>query len=140
MRKVKRIYHHISKWECIEAGMYADSNADGKTADQCRQMYAEFLSDIPRFRRAIHRVFNLWPRSCEHFLTNPDHNRVAWIGQAAMCMETKVSSRHKSGFMLLTKQQQQAANIEAELQLWRWLNENEKNDKGVHKQLEIKGL
>lgn len=119
MKKIKQIYHPYWNWECYHAGMYATkSDID---MDYGRSMYQEFLSDIERFTLAMYRVIVLWPISCEQFLTNPNINRIAWLGQASMCIETGLPRKFKSGFMLLTPQQQNAANNAAEEVFIEWI-------------------
>ena len=51
----------------------------------------------------------------------PNINRIAWLGQASMCIETGLPRKFKSGFMLLTPQQQNAANNAAEEVLIEWI-------------------
>lgn len=121
--KGDRIFHTYEKWECHKAGFYA-SNVDGKTSQECQEEYAQFLSDLDRFRTAALCVIREWKNSCEHYLTNFAMNRIAWIGQAAMCYETGVPSKFCSGFNLLTEDQQQAANEVALDVLNLWLEEN----------------
>jgi ParB-like chromosome segregation protein Spo0J len=107
-----RIFHTHEKWECHKAGFYAN-NKEGITADQCEKQYAEFLSDIPLFKEALNGVINEWINSCEHYLTNKAMNRIAWLGQAAMCYATGIPSKFCSGFNLLTPEQQDKANLAA---------------------------
>jgi ParB-like chromosome segregation protein Spo0J len=107
-----RIFHTHEKWECHKAGFYAN-NKEGMTADQCEKEYAEFLSDIPRFEEALNGVINEWVNSCEHYLTNKAMNRIAWLGQAAMCYATGIPSKFCAGFNLLTMEQQDRANLAA---------------------------
>lgn len=121
--KGDRIFHTYDKWECEKAGFYAPS-FDGKTADECRELYREFLADSDRFRAAATNVINEWQHSCEHYLTNFAMNRIAWIGQAAMCYETGVPSRFCGGFNLLTPEQQEEANSVALDVLNDWLLQN----------------
>lgn len=104
-----RVFHTYDKWECHKAGFYRQS-VDGMTADECRTAYRDFLADLDRFRNAANAVVNEWKHSCEHYLTNFAMNRIAWIGQAAMCYETGIPSKFCSGFNLLTEEQQSAAN------------------------------
>lgn len=115
-----RKFHTFDKWECHKAGFYA-SKKDGMTADECKAAYAEFFRDISRFREAAHAVISLWQHSCEHYLTNKAMNRIAWIGQAAMCYATGVPSVFCSGFSQLTDDEQQAANEVALDVLNKWL-------------------
>lgn len=118
-----RVFHTYEKWECHKAGFYA-SAVEGKTAQQCKDEYAEFLSDSERFESAARKVTSEWANSCEHYLTNSAMNRIAWIGQAAMCYETGIPSKFCSGFNQLTNGQQEAANMVALDVLNDWLLEN----------------
>lgn len=109
---IERVYHPYWDWECWKAGMYTRHDVlNGK------ELYMEFLSDIARFNMALCRVILEWPLSCEHFLTDPNINRIAWLGQASMCIETGISRQYRSGFMLLSGRQQNEANNMAEIHL-----------------------
>lgn len=116
-----RIFHTFEKWECHKAGFYANSK-DGMTGDQCEKEYAIFLSDIPRFEEALNGVINDWVNSCEHYLTNKAMNRIAWLGQAAMCYATGIPSKFCAGFNLLTQEQQDKANLSALNALNFWMS------------------
>jgi hypothetical protein len=115
-----RIFHTWEKWECHKAGFYA-SKKDGMTQEQCENAYAEFLSDSERFKQGLEGVLNNWVNSCEHYLTNKAMNRIAWLGQAAMCYSTGVPSKYCSGFNLLSQDQQDAANELALEYLNKWM-------------------
>lgn len=133
---MKQVFHPWTEWECYHAGMY-----DGKTAlsmDEAKASYAAFLRDIPRFNAAMERVVNEWPKSCEHFLTNMNINRIAWLGQAAMCIDTGVSRKHRAGFMLMSQDECRAANKAAEDVLTKWTNARQ--DRQVHQRVEAPGL
>lgn len=118
-----RVFHTYDKWECEKAGFYRQQ-VDGMTADQCKEAYRDFLSDCDRFRKAATAVISEWKNSCEHYLTNPAMNRIAWIGQAAMCYETGIPSKFCGGFNLLTDQQKEEANSVALDVLNDWLLQN----------------
>ena len=105
-----RIFHTFDKWECHKAGFYA-SKFTGLTAEQCELKYAEFLSNEDAFRIGLNGVINEWVNSCEHYLTNKAMNRIAWLGQAAMCYSTGIPSKYCSGFNLLSPEQQDKANL-----------------------------
>ena len=105
-----RIFHTFDKWECHKAGFYA-SKFDGMTADQCEREYAEYLSNEERFREGLNGVVSEWINSCEHYLTNKAMNRIAWLGQAAMCYSTGIPSKYCAGFNLLSPEQQDKANL-----------------------------
>lgn len=118
-----RIFHTYDKWECEKAGFYAQK-VDGKTSSECEAMYRDFLADTERFRCAANSVIEEWKNSCEHYLTNFAMNRIAWIGQAAMCYETGIPSKYCSGYNLLSDEQKQAANEVALDVLNDWLLQN----------------
>lgn len=122
-----RIFHTYHDWECHKAGFYA-SNFEGKTANECKEMYAEFLSDNDKFKVGLDRVITEWKNSCEHYLTNFAMNRIAWLGQAAMCIETGVPSKYCSGFNLLTEDQKDEANLIALDFLNEWMRANDRDE------------
>ena len=123
MQKIKRIYHTWDKWECYPAGFYENSKT-GMTKDECENEYKNFLSDIARFENALLRVITEWKSSCEHYLTNEKMNRIAWLGQASLCIESGIPSCFRSGYFLLTKEQRQAADLKALEYLNKWLSKN----------------
>lgn len=104
-----RIFHTFDKWECHKAGFYA-SKMEGMTQVQCEIAYKDFLSNLDNFETGLKGVISTWVNSCEHYLTNRAMNRIAWLGQAAMCYVTGVPSKYCAGFNLLTTQQQDEAN------------------------------
>jgi len=119
---MKRIYHTWDKWECYPAGFYNDHPPrKDLSEDDCVAMYAEFLKDTDRFQAALARVTTEWVCSCEHYLTNERMNRIAWLGQAAMCIATGVPSRFRGGFNALSKEEQDTANKIALDALNAWL-------------------
>ena len=102
--------------------MYETRPADKSlTDDDCRRIYAELLSDLPRFRKALQRVITEWPNSCEHYLTNERMNRVAWLGQASLCIAEGIPQRYRGGYMELTDQQKIDADNAALDALNAWL-------------------
>lgn len=129
-----RVFHTFDKWECHKAGFYA-SRKEGITKDQGEKMYCDFLSDSEKFKSAATGVINEWKHSCEHYLTNSSMNRIAWIGQAAMCYETGIPSVYCSGFNLLTEEQQKEANQVALDVLNVWLADNNMDKVEMHEAL-----
>lgn len=119
-----RIFHTYDKWECHKAGFYASSK-EGMTNEECEAEYVRILTDIPLFSSILEKVIVEWKYSCEHYLTNKAMNRIAWLGQASVCYETGVPSKYSSGWFLLTKEQQDEANMAALTYLNRWLISNE---------------
>lgn len=118
----QRIYHTHEKWECYPAGFYDSKPPEGMTAIDCEKAYRDFLAEDKQFRAALELVITEWPNSCEHYLTNEGMNRIAWLGQASMCVATGIPSRFRGGFFLLTEEQQAIANNTALEYLNIWLN------------------
>ena len=119
---MERIYHTWDKWECYPAGFYENRAADKTlTDDECKEIYRELLADIPRFEVALIRVLVEWPNSCEHYLSNERMNRIAWLGQASLCLSEGIPSKYRGGYMLLTEPQKQQADLTALNALNGWL-------------------
>jgi ParB-like chromosome segregation protein Spo0J len=131
-----RIFHTFDKWECHKAGFYA-SKFDGMTADQCEREYAEYLSNEERFREGLNGVVSEWINSCEHYLTNKAMNRIAWLGQAAMCYSTGIPSKYCAGFNLLSPEQQDKANLIALDALNYWMQKYSKKPLTIEEALSI---
>lgn len=119
-----RIFHTFEKWECAQAGFYETKPPKGMTADHCRAYYRELLTDIPEFERVLSLVVSEWKHSCEHYLTNGAMNRIAWLGQAALCHKHGIPSEFRGGYGLLTEAQQLAADEAALRALNIWMQAN----------------
>lgn len=118
---MERIYHTWDKWECYPAGFYETKPPKGMTDEQARQEYARFLRNPERFREALRGVLADWPNSCEHYLSNERMNRIAWLGQAAMCYATGVPQEFRGGYNRLTRTEQRRADEVALEALNQWL-------------------
>lgn len=116
-----RVFHTYDKWECYKAGFYATTAPNGMKKEECEAAYRDFLADLTRFGDALAHVITEWKHSCEHYLTNSAMNRIAWLGQAAMCYATGIPSQFRSGFFLQTEAQQKASNELALEYLNKWL-------------------
>lgn len=119
-----RIFHTYHDWECYKAGFYKTS-IKGKTKQQCNEEYRDFLCDLGAFESALQGVTNEWVNSCEHYLTNSAMNRIAWLGQASACYAIGLPSEFRSGWSLMSEEQQAAANELALKYLNKWLSERE---------------
>lgn len=87
---------------------------------QVEQAYI-FTGNAEKYGRAMVRVINEWPISCEHNLTNMEQNRQAWIGHAACALELNLSERCvRSAWARLTINQRKEANLQADhaIRLW----------------------
>lgn len=115
-----RIFHTYDKWECYKAGFY-DTHKEGMTKEQCEHEYYKLLSNDEEFRAALEGVTSEWVNSCEHYLTNTNMNRIAYLGQAALCYAKQIPSEFRGGFHLLSPEQQLNANMIALEYLNKWL-------------------
>lgn len=119
-----RIFHTFDKWECAKAGFYESKPPKGMSAEQCKEAYRDLLADDDAFRAALERVITEWKHSCEHYLTNAAMNRIAWLGQASLCIALGIPSEFRSGFTLLTEEQQRNAHQIALEALNKWMVAN----------------
>jgi hypothetical protein len=131
-----RIFHTFEKWECHKAGFYGNKK-EGLTVEQCEKEYANYLSDEQRFRDGLNGVINEWINSCEHYLTNKAMNRIAWLGQAAMCYSTGIPSKFCAGFNLLSSEQQDKANLVALDALNFWMKKYNRSELSLEEALSI---
>lgn len=132
----ERIFHTYEKWECHKAGFYA-SRKDGMTQGACEHEYLRILSNDVLFTNALQRVITEWKYSCEHYLTNKAMNRIAWLGQAAVCISTGVPSKYSSGWNLLNDEQQNKANEMALYYLNKWMKQNSRLELTMEEALSI---
>lgn len=118
-----RIFHTYDKWECHKAGFY-NSTKIGMTHEECEYQFCNILTNLDLFAEILEKVIVEWKFSCEHYLTNKSMNRIAWLGQAAVCYHSGVPSRYSSAWFNLNEQQQKKANDVAYIYLNKWLKNN----------------
>jgi ParB-like chromosome segregation protein Spo0J len=123
-----RIFHEWEDWECYPAGFYGDKPPKGMTKDECEIAYRDFLANVDEFEKYLKRIIVEWKFSCEHYLTNEKMNRIAWLGQASMCLATGIPARFCAGYNLLTDDQKEAADRKALEYLNIWLKENDRTE------------
>lgn len=119
-----RVFHTYDKWECHKAGFY-NTKIEGMTKEDCESVYYDILTNMDRFGKALDGVVSNWKYSCEHYLTNKSMNRIAWLGQAAVCYDSGVPSTFRGGWDLLNTEQQEEANKKALVHLNKWLVGND---------------
>jgi hypothetical protein len=125
---MNRIYHTWDKWECYPAGFYESRPKEDWTPADCERVYCALLRDIPMFEASLCSVITQWKYSCEHYLSNENMNRIAWLGQAALCVARGIPSCFRGGFNKLTEQEQKAANASALKFLNMWLRKHGEPD------------
>lgn len=121
-----RIFHTYDKWECHKAGFYK-SKKDGYTAKQCEDEYLRVLMNQDLFGDVLDKIIAEWRYSCEHYLTNTSMNRIAWLGQAAVCYETGVPSKYCGAWSLIPEEDKLKANKTALTALNKWLLTNDRD-------------
>jgi len=125
----ERVFHTWDEWECYPAGFYDEHPpSPDMTEDDCRDVYADFLRDEDAFHKGLNRVIDEWPNSCAHYLTNKRMNRIAWLGQASVCIEYGIPSRFRGGFNRLTETEQERADQIALEALNKWMRRNGRSE------------
>lgn len=121
---MERIYHTWEKWECYPAGFYENNPPGNMKNEEAEMFYRDFLADIHLFESQMKRVITEWKFSCEHYLTNPKMNRIAWMGQAAVCIYKGIPSKFRGGYNLLTDEQKIKADEAALKYINIWFKNN----------------
>ena len=117
-----RVHHPWWLWEDYKSGFY--ENWTGAKREEGCQKYAEFLGSSVRFRAGLIKVLRKWKYSSEHNLTNEGMNRIAYLGQASICVVKGIPSCCRGGFFRLSEDKQHKANLVALEYLNKWLADN----------------
>jgi len=131
-----RIFHTYDKWECFKHGFFANK-AQNLTDEECENIYVNVLTNEDLFRVALEKVISEWKHSCEHNLTNRSMNRIAWLGQASVCISHGIPSRYSYSWEKLTEEQKEKANKIAYEYLEKWLRDNGLNEVDINEALII---
>lgn len=121
---MERIYHTWDKWECYPSGLYDEKSCGNLPKNSEEKMYADFLSNSDLFADYADIIITEWKHSCEHNLTNEGMNRIAWIGQASACYALGLPNKFRTGFNLLSEEQQFTANNIALDAINKWMEAN----------------
>jgi hypothetical protein len=118
-----RIFHTYDKWECYKAGFY-ETKHPKKTNEACARLFRMTIEHEESFSDALDGVTHNWRYSCEHYLTNSSMNRIAWLGQAAVCYLTQVPARFSNVWYEIKESDRDRANELALYYLNKWLDKN----------------
>jgi len=132
----ERIFHTYDKWECYKAGFYK-SKLENLSHEECEEKFIEIMKNKKLFSNALNRVISEWKYSCEHYLTNKAMNRIAWLGQAAVCISSGVPSRYSTAWSKLNVEEQNTANKIANKYLNIWLDKNNLSKVNIEESLNI---
>jgi hypothetical protein len=83
-----RIYHRYENWECYKNGFF--DNISGIEKTNLEKKVVEMFESSELTELNMRQVVLKWINSCEHNLSNISLNRVAWLGQAACCLYSKI--------------------------------------------------
>lgn len=120
----KRILHTWDKWECYKNGFYEEQSPVGYTDETAEKTFKEILENLDVFEKALNEVITEWKHSCEHYLSNENMNRIAWLGQASVCKLKGIPAKFRGGYNLLTDEQKEKADLLALKYLNKWLVAN----------------
>lgn len=81
---MERYYSEYTNWEDYINGMY---RCDLDNECSMIELSLSLLIDSEKFYRSCKKVLNDWKISTAVNLTNKSINRIAWLGQAACCIE-----------------------------------------------------
>lgn len=118
---MERIYHPFNLWEDYKAGFY--DNCSGSKKAEYKKECLKLFNNLELLKEQMLRVVNEWKYSCEHNLTNPSMNKIAYIGQGAACIYKGIPNTvTMECWSLLSKEVQKEADKIAEVVLNEWEN------------------
>ena len=120
---MNRIYHPYWKWEDHKAGFY--DNISGALKLELIQKGIEMFNSEKLTRENMFFIVDNWRFSCEHNLSNPSMNKIAYIGQGACCIYAGIPSTITMElWSMLTKEVQDRSNKIALEAIERWNKQN----------------
>lgn len=122
---MKPIYHHYTKWEDFQNGMY---NEDKNGRRERVQKAIQILSNVELCYKSMRMVISQWKYACEQNLSNNIYGHRAFLGQAACNIYAGVhEDETRQAWGLLTDDQRKQANSIADRVYREWLDEHEQN-------------
>ena len=110
---MKQLFHNYIHWEDFKNGMWKRVTAIEENSMLLTAI--EFTGDAERYGKAMLRVVNEWPITCEHNLTDSSLNRRAFIGHCAVCLELGIPEYiTRLAWHELSQKQQDDANLKAD--------------------------
>jgi len=116
---IDRYHCHYEQLEEYKNGLWRRRSGASRRAaiSEARR----FMMDTGRFSEAMSRVCTEWENSCKVNFTTPSVNPIAWLGQAAVCIETSVPEEcTRAAWSELPFEVQQIANSHARRHLNEW--------------------
>ena len=97
--------------------------------------FKRILSDVDLFESILEKLIVEWKYSCEHYLTNRSMNRIAWLGQASVCIVSGVPSRYSGAWFDVSESKRDLANYLALEYLNKWLSNNKRGEVDMYQAL-----
>lgn len=121
---MNRIYHPYWLWEDYHFGMY------GKPLKRdLSNKVIECLGNEKNCKKYMLKVIEEWKYTCEYHLTNTSINRVAWLGQATMCLYAGLKEQEtRNAWWILNEDQRLKANEIAKEVINEWEIKNGKEN------------
>lgn len=114
---MKRVYHHYTKWEDFQAGMY---NEDKEGREERVQKAVRLLTNEILCLKYMRQVVRDWPYACEQTFTNR-HNHRSFLGQCACCLYAGIhEDETRRAWALLTEEERYRANKIADKVFAEW--------------------
>lgn len=120
---MKQIFHHYSLWEDFKYGFY--NNCSGELKENNIKKAIDFFNNPKIVDKYMHLVVSTWKYSCEHNLTNPSMNKIAYLGQASLALYARIPNTvTMHAWNLLDVNTQYIANEIAMKNIEIWNNKN----------------
>ena len=116
---IDRYHCHYEQLEEYKAGLWRRRSGQHRQSSIAEAR--NFMMDEGRFSMAMARVCFEWVNSCKVNFTTPSVNPIAWLGQAAVCIETTIPEEcTRAAWCELPFRSQQIANANATRNLNEW--------------------
>jgi len=133
---MSKVWYPYWSWETYRHGFYEGASKvfSQKEAESLRM---EFFKKTGLFRKTALKLFKEWPVATEHFLTDEQINRVAWLGQACSCYHDGLSDKYSYAYNLLEKEVRKENNKIAKDLIDEWLSDRDNGGcAGIYKKVE----
>lgn len=119
------IYHHYTKWEDFQNGMYNEEK-QGRESRVKKAM--QILSDRKLCLKSMNMVVKKWKFCCEQNLSNNIYGHRSFLGQAACNIYAGVhEDETREAWGRITETARREANKIADEVYYNWLNDHEEN-------------
>lgn len=119
------IYHHYTKWEDFQNGMY---NEEKEGRKERVKKAIKILSDSSICYKAMKMVIENWKFACDQNLSNDMYGHRSFLGQSACSIYADVhEDETREAWGKLTDFERKRANMIADTVYSEWLKRHEQN-------------